>query len=191
MRGVGGKPWPPRPPRPRHAAIPCRSNLHSWIHVRQRRRAAFIKETRMSIPSLSFAAAALPTSNIHPHGHRRGSHTESIGDSGSGSTTAVPAATQQNSFSSMLQSLEQAIGMRSSTTASAAGTASVAATGASSAAGAGTSANTLAAAAAAGTASASSVSTLLRNYLNNLSHTLPVDGSPTPKAGASNVSISV
>jgi hypothetical protein len=132
-----------------------------------------------------------PQFDIHPHGHRRGSHTESIGDSGSGSTTAVPAATQQNSFSSMLQSLEQAIGMRSSTTASAAGTASVAATGASSAAGAGTSANTLAAAAAAGTASASSVSTLLRNYLNNLSHTLPVDGSPTPKAGASNVSISV
>jgi len=140
-----------------------------------------------SIPSLSFSASTLPTSNVHPHGHKRGSHVESGGDSSSSSGTPVPAAAQQNAFSSLLQSLEQAIGVQSGT-ATAAPAASSAATAASAAAGAVGAANTANAAAAAGTPT-HSASALLQNYLNNRAHNLQANGSQTLKIGGSSVSV--
>jgi hypothetical protein len=145
-----------------------------------------------SIPSLSFAASTLPTSNVHPHGHRRGSHAESIGSSSSsstsGSATPVPAAAQQNAFTSLLQSLEQAIGVQSGA-ATAVPAVSGSATPASTVGGAGAAANTTTAAAAAGTPT-QSASALLQNYLNNRSHGLQANGSQTLKIAGSNVKVS-
>src|ERR1700722_7469233 len=72
-----------------------------------------------SIASLGSAVSALPT-GTRPHGHRKGSQVESTDDAISNSATApVPATTQQNLFSSLLQSLKQVIGGHSSPPASA------------------------------------------------------------------------
>jgi hypothetical protein len=155
------------------------------------------KGKRMSsVPSLSFAASTLPTSNVRPHGHRRGSHAEStsssIGSSSSSSTsssaTPVPAAAQQNAFSSLLQSLEQAIGIQSGT-ATAVPAVSGSATPASTVSGAGAAAAAVVVFAAAGTPT-QSASALLQNYLNNRSHGLQANGSQTLKIAGSNVKVS-
>jgi hypothetical protein len=73
-----------------------------------------------SIANLTSAPAALPPLNIHPHGHKKGSHVESTDDSGSSTAAQVPAGAAQNLFGSLLQSLEQVIGVQLSTPASAA-----------------------------------------------------------------------
>jgi len=72
-----------------------------------------------SIANLT-STPALPQLNTHPHGHKKGSHVASADDSGSNdSNTAapVPVGTQQNLFGSLLQSLEQVIGVQLSGTA--------------------------------------------------------------------------
>lgn len=74
-----------------------------------------------SIASLSSAPSGLSAVNIHPHGHKRGSRAESAEDSSTDTTPAVPASTQQNLFSSLLQSIERTIGVQSGTAAPAAG----------------------------------------------------------------------
>jgi hypothetical protein len=63
---------------------------------------------------LSPAASALPAINIHPHGHKRGSHVEAANESGSDTAAQVPAGAVQNLFGTLLQSLEQVIGVQSS-----------------------------------------------------------------------------
>jgi hypothetical protein len=75
-----------------------------------------------SIANLT-STPALPQLNIHSHGHKKGSHVESADDSGSDTAAPVPAGTQQNLFGSLLQSLEQVIGVQLSAAAPA-GTAS-------------------------------------------------------------------
>src|SRR5271156_3878695 len=117
-----------------------------------------------SIASLGSALSALP-SGSRPHGHRKGSQVESTDDLISDATTApVPAATQQNLFSSLLQSLEQVIGVQSSAATPAAAASS--ATG-----GAGTSAS---ATGAAGT-TAQSTTAALQKYIGNVSQGLKVN----------------
>jgi BRCT domain type II-containing protein len=126
-----------------------------------------------SIANLGSAPAALPAVNVHPHGHRRGSHVESADDSSSDTAAQVPPGAAQNLFGSLLQSLEQVIGVQSTTaTPTATATPAGAATSAASASTAASSST-----AAAATSSASSSSTLLQNYLNNLSQNLQAAGS--------------
>ncbi len=112
-----------------------------------------------SIASLSSTLTGLSAVNIHPHGHKRGSRVGSTDDSGSDSTTAVPATTQQNLFGSLLQSLEQTMAAQSGTAAPAPGaTAPIAGVPA-------TSSTAAASAAAGGTLQPASA--LLQNYANN------------------------
>ena len=133
------------------------------------------------IPNLTSASSALPTLNIHTHGHKKGSHVGSPDDSTSSSSAQAPAGSVQNLFGTLLQSVEQVIGLQLSPAkpAAAATTAAAAA-----AAGAGTAASTGAA-----TASTQSAGSLLQNYLNNLSQNLRANGSQTPRAAGSSVRV--
>lgn len=150
-----------------------------------------------AIANLSSAAAALPPVNPHLHGHKKGSHVQSTDDTGSGSATNVPTELKQSLFGSLLNSLEQVIGVQATTPAGAATTATSAATTGSSTTGAATtgSATTVStdpSAAGTGTlastpnpvsASAQSSLTLLQNYLNNLLHNPRADGAAANLAG--------
>ena len=138
------------------------------------------------IPNLTSASSALPTLNIHTHGHKKGSHVGSPDDSTSSSAAQAPAGSVQNLFGTLLQSVEQVIGLQLSPAkpAAAATTAAATTTAAAAAAGAGTAASTGAA-----TASTQSAGSLLQNYLNNLSQNLRAGGSQTPRAAGSTVSV--
>ena len=83
-----------------------------------------------SIANLGSAPAALPQLNLHPHGHKKGL-------SGSDTAPQLPVRAKQNLFSSLLQSLEQAIGLNLTAPAAAApaSPAATAASGAGAAAG--------------------------------------------------------
>jgi len=70
-----------------------------------------------SIANLTSTPAALPPLNIHPHGHKKGAHAESADDSGSSTAAQVPVGTQRNLFGTLLQSLEQVIGVQLSAAA--------------------------------------------------------------------------
>jgi len=144
-----------------------------------------------SISNLTSAASALPTLNIHPHGHKKGSHVESADDSSSNTAAQAPAGTVQNLFGTLLQSLEQVIGLQPSTgtaaTAATSAGASMTAATAGAAAGAGTTAATAATGAA--TASTQSASTQLQSYLNNLSQNLRAGGSQTAKVATPTVRV--
>jgi len=138
------------------------------------------------IPNLTSASSALPTLNIRTHGHKKGSHVGSPDDSTSSSAAQAPAGSVQNLFGTLLQSVEQVIGLQLSPAkpAAAATTAAATTTAAAAAAGAGTAASTGAA-----TASTQSAGSLLQNYLNNLSQNLRASGSQTPRAAGSTVSV--
>jgi hypothetical protein len=146
-----------------------------------------------SIANLSSAPSALPPVNVHPHGHKRGSHVESTDNSSSDTAAQIPPGATQNMFGSLLQSLEQVIGIQPTTaapaTAASAATASTTAALAGPTTGAGTTASTTASTAGAGSASTHSASTLLQNYLNNLAQNLQANGSPIAKFAGSNVSV--
>jgi hypothetical protein len=135
-----------------------------------------------SIPNLTSASSALPTLNIHTHGHKKGSHVGSPDDSTSSSSAQAPAGSVQNLFGTLLQSVEQVIGLQLSPAKPAASAAATTA-----AAGAGTTAATASTGAA--TASTQSAGSLLQNYLNNLSQNLRANGSQTPRAAGSTVSV--
>jgi len=132
------------------------------------------------IPNLTSASSALPTLNIHTHGHKKGSHVGSPDDSTSSSAAQAPAGSVQNLFGRLLQSVEQVIGLQLSP-------AKPAAAATTAAAGAGTTAATASTGAA--TASTQSAGSLLQNYLNNLSQNLRANGSQTPRAAGSSVSV--
>lgn|SRR5712671_3695372 len=136
------------------------------------------------IPNLTSASSALPTLNIHTHGHKKGSHVGSPDDSTSSSAAQAPAGSVQNLFGTLLQSVEQVIGLQLSPAKPAAAATTAAATTTAAAAGAGTAASTGAA-----TASTQSAGSLLQNYLNNLSQNLRASGSQTPRAAGSTVSV--
>jgi hypothetical protein len=135
-----------------------------------------------SIPNLTSASSALPTLNIHTHGHKKGSHVGSPDDSTSSSSAQAPAGSVQNLFGTLLQSVEQVIGLQLSPAKPAAAAAAT-----TTAAGAGTTAATASTGAA--TASTQSAGSLLQNYLNNLSQNLRANGSQTPRAAGSTVSV--
>lgn len=130
-----------------------------------------------AIANLSSTPAGLAPVNVHPHGHRKGLHMDPATDSSTDTAAQIPAGTAQNLFGSVLQSLEQVIGVQltpptaatpAATSATAAGTP---------------------AASTASTATPTSVSTLLQNYLNNVRN-LQGNGSPTATLAGSNVSVS-
>jgi hypothetical protein len=135
-----------------------------------------------SISNLTSASSALPTINIHTHGHKKGSLVGSTDDSSANSAAQAPAGSVQNLFGTLLQSLEQVIGLQLSP-------AKPAATAPTAAAGAGASTTAATASTAAAPASTQSASNLLQNYLNNLAHNPRVNGSQMPKAAGSNVSV--
>jgi hypothetical protein len=118
-----------------------------------------------TIPALTSAPSAFPLVNIHPHGHKKASQVDSSGTSGSTTAAQVPPATAQNLFGSLLQTLEQVIGVQLGATAPA--TASTAASPAT---------------AATTTAAATATSAGAASYLQT-------NGSQTPKAAGSNVSV--
>jgi len=66
------------------------------------------------IPNLTSAASGLPPLNIHTHGHKKGSHVGSADESGSDVAAQAPAGSVQNLFGKLLQSLEQVIGLQTS-----------------------------------------------------------------------------
>jgi len=116
-----------------------------------------------SIAISGSAPTALPQVNNRPHGHKHGGRIESTDDSSSDTAAQIPVGAAQNAFGSLLQSLEQVIGVQTpadttsasgatSTTASSTSTALTAATGAG--------ANTA-------SAVASTASTQLQSYLHN------------------------
>ena len=116
-----------------------------------------------SLASLSSAPSALSSITAHSHGHKKGSRVDSTsGDSEVDAMTPVPAGTQQNLFSSMLQSLEQVIGVQPAAPA----TAAAAAPAASTTAGSTAAAAPTTPASAAATASSSGA---LQKYLHNVS----------------------
>ena len=110
-----------------------------------------------SIANLGAASAALPQLNIHPHGHKKGLDALSTDLTSSDSTAQLPVPAAKNLFSNLLQSLEQVIGLQ--TTSAAKATAAAAP-------GTGVTAAASTATAAAST-SAATGSTLLQNYLHN------------------------
>jgi hypothetical protein len=130
-----------------------------------------------SITNLTSAPSALPLGNIQPHGHKKGSHVQSTADSDSATAAPATAGAAQNPFGSLLQSLEQAIGVQFGATAPVAAPAAaptVAATAASTTTGAGTTSSTGATPALTSAGAAS--------YLQ-------ANGSQTPRAAGSNVSV--
>ena len=111
-----------------------------------------------SIPNVSSApSSALFPSNIHAHGHKRGGHADAVGSSSDDATQAPGAV--ENLFGSLLQSLEQVVGLQpgAAPAATASATASTGATGAA------------AATAGAGASAIHTANPLVQNYLNNLS----------------------
>jgi hypothetical protein len=139
----------------------------------------------------SVSPAALPPVNLHGHGHKHGSHVEST-DASNDSTSndalgQAPAGSTQTLFGSLMQSLEQVIGLQPSTTTPAA-TASAATSAA--AASATKSASAATASAANSTATTQQQSMLLQNYLNNLSHKPQVNGSQASTLAGSGVKAS-
>jgi hypothetical protein len=156
--------------------------------VRKQHGNVLLKETRMSsIANITSASPALPPLNIHPHGHKRGAHVESAGDSGSDTAAQVPAGAAQNLFGNLLQSLEQVIGVQPATGTAA--TPTPAAATSASAGAAPTPGTATAATASADTSTAQSANALLQNYLNNVSQTLQANGTLTQKLAGSNVSV--
>jgi hypothetical protein len=133
-----------------------------------------------SIASLSSAPSALSSITAHSHGHKKSARVESTSsDSDGDAMTPVPAGTQQNLFSRMLQSLEQVIGVHTAAAASASAPAAVNTALSGSAA---PTAHTTPVAAAANAASAAA----LQKYLHNVS--LRSDDLRFPTVTGSNVS---
>jgi hypothetical protein len=140
-----------------------------------------IEESRMlPIAKLSSIPSALSAVTGRSHSHKKGSRVDSSSESQGDAMTPVPAGTQQNLFSSMLQSLEQVIGVQpgSSTAASAP------------AAAAGTPASTAAAAhkAPASAVATASSNAALQKYLHNVSS--PTNDIRFPTVTGSNLSAS-
>jgi hypothetical protein len=135
-----------------------------------------------TIPALTSAPSAFPLVNSHPHGHKKGSPVDSSGTSGSTTAAQVPPATAQNLFGSLLQTLEQVIGVQLGATAPA--TASTAASPMTAAATTDSDGDSAATASTktANAAAATATSAGAASYLQS-------NGSQIPKAAGSNVSV--
>ncbi|HXC10158.1 MAG TPA: hypothetical protein VNV61_14600 [Steroidobacteraceae bacterium] len=135
--------------------------------------------TNLSLPS----SAALPPANLSSHGHKHGSKVNSTDSSSTSDASAQsPTAATQSLFGTLLQSLEQVVGLQTSTTP---------ATTASTTTAAATTASTAAATTASATGTSSTQqqqSMLLQNYLNNLSHKGQAGGTQSPTVAGSSIS---
>jgi hypothetical protein len=169
--------------------LPLEPSSADFPAIARSRRSILEEIPMFSIANLSSAPSALPQVNVHPHGHKRGSHVESADDSGTDTAAQIPPGAAQNLFGSLLQSLEQVIGAQPAALTPVAATtpAATATPAATTAPGA---AATTAAAASAAAPSASPAGTLLQNYLNNLTQNLQANGSQAPKFTGSNLSVS-
>jgi hypothetical protein len=132
------------------------------------------------IASLSPASTALPTIKPHGRGHKHGGLLDSIdapADAATNAASDAPSGSVQNLFGSLLQTAEKVVGLQSgaASAAIAAGTAAVSAIAA----------NT--AEKSAGTVSTHSASTLLQNYLNNLSPKQQTNGVQAPGAAGTRI----
>ncbi len=108
-RGTGGKPGP-------LAAATGKS-----LPPESATNASSVPRRLMSIiASLRSAPPAFSALNLHPHGHKKGPHLQSIGDSDSGNSAPVPTRLRQTLFGTLLNSLEQAIGVQTASAAAAA-----------------------------------------------------------------------
>jgi len=125
-----------------------------------------------TIANLTSSSSALPLVNAHPHGHKKTSQLDPTADSGSSTAAQVPAATAQNLFGSLLQSLEQVIGVQFASTAPSTAAAATTAPSTTTGPGATTTTSLTPALTSAGAAS---------YQLSN--------GSQSPKAAGSNVSV--
>jgi hypothetical protein len=125
-----------------------------------------------TIANLTSSSSALPLVNAHPHGHKKTSQLDPTADSGSSTAAQVPAATAQNLFGSLLQSLEQVIGVQFASTAPSTAAAATNAPSTTTGPGATTTTSLTPALTSAGAAS---------YQLSN--------GSQSPKAAGSNVSV--
>jgi hypothetical protein len=146
-----------------------------------------------SVSNLSAAAStALPQVTLQSRAHKRGSQVESADDSMSSDASADgPTGTAQNLFGTLMQSLEQVIGLQPSTsTPAATASATGAASNASSTTSAAAATASTTASAAAGKCSTHRPSTQLQNYLNNLSQKLQANGTQVPTLTGSGVSTS-
>jgi hypothetical protein len=141
-----------------------------------------------SIENLKFMPAALPRVNIHPHGHKKGSHLGLDGDPSSDTAAQVPVGTAQNLFGSLLHSLEQVIGLQSAAPAAGSTTSAASISGAAAAATSGAGAATSSAPAAVN-GNSHGAGNPLQQYLNNLSRTARADGSRSAAAAVSGVSV--
>lgn len=152
-----------------------------------------------AIANLSSALAALPAANPHLHGHKKGPYVQSTdvtGSSGDGAAQ-VPAGLQQNLFGSLLNSLEQVIGVQATTPATVTATTAAPASAATAAAAATTSDSTgtatvaspLTTAVSAISGAAHSSLTLVQNYLNNLLHNSRTDATPAAKLAGTNLNV--
>jgi hypothetical protein len=135
----------------------------------------------MSVNSTAAAAsAALPSINLHPHGHKKGGHGITAGNSVSASTAstsgsnASPTSTQ-GLFGKLFDTLEQVIGIPAITSLGISSTAS----------GAGAPATAAVNSAAAGTAPAANQTQKVQTFLHSLMQALKADGlGGTPSAPA-------
>jgi hypothetical protein len=138
------------------------------------------------ITNLSSTPTAQTATNVHPHGHKHGFHVDLTSDSTTTDSSAqVPVGTAQTLFGSLLQSLEQAIGIQPSTSST---TPAATTTSSSTTATAATTSST--AAPSANPTATQSAGTLLQNYLNNAAQNQKPDGLTLPNV-AGNVRINV
>ena len=139
-----------------------------------------------TIPALTSAPSAFPLVNSHSHGHKKGSPVDPSSTSGSTTAAQVPPATAQNLFGSLLQTLEQVIGVQLGATAPAtASTAASPTTAAAPTAAAPTDSDGDSAAAASTNSAKGAAATATSAGASYLQ----TNGSQTPKAAGSNVSV--
>ena len=122
----------------------------------------------MSSAAISAAASTvIPAINVQPHGHKKGLKLESSNDTDT-TVGQTPTTTNQNLFSSLLQSLEQVTGIQPTTST---GSAAVVTAGAAADAGA-ASAASAATTAAAGVTPATVPTTPSSSLLSGIAHPL-------------------
>lgn len=125
----------------------------------------------MSSAAISAAASTvIPAINVHPHGHKKGLQADSESNGTDTTVGQTPATTNQNLFSSLLQSLEQVIGVQPTSSTSAAASAAAGAAADAGAASAASAATTAAAGVTPATVTATPASAQTLARLNHSAH---------------------
>src|SRR5271165_555934 len=118
------------------------------------------------------ASTTLPAINFHGHGHgHKGLQQDALSPTGGNTASQIPVGTLQGLFSNLLKTLEQVVGVQSTSA-----TAAVSAASASAATGNGTAATAAAATASATPAANPTVAHDLNGFLHSLFQVLKQDG---------------